>query len=121
MSVTPQARAATTTAGSARPSAFGGVQMTRTGQAASAAGTASMMAVEGKGALPAGTYKPTACSGRLTRSQTTPGAVSTRIGSVNWASWKRRTLPIAVAIAALAAGDKAASASNASASDTLSA
>ena len=43
--------------------------MIRTGQAASAAGTASMIAVEGNGALPAGTYRPTASIGWLIRSQ----------------------------------------------------
>ena len=46
-----------------------------------AAGTASMMAVEGSGAEPAGTYSPTARIGTLKRSQSTPGAVSTRSGA----------------------------------------
>ena len=83
MSRTPQARAAATTAGSARPSLRGGVHITRTAQPARRAGTASMIAVEGSGALPAGTYRPTARIGRTTRSHTTPGAVSTRIGAAD--------------------------------------
>ena len=37
-----------------------------------------MIAVEGRGAEPAGTYRPTAPIGRIRRSQRTPGAVSTR-------------------------------------------
>ncbi len=45
-----------------------------------AAGTASMIAVEGRGAEPAGTYSPTAVSGTLSRSHSTPGAVSMRSG-----------------------------------------
>ena len=48
------------TAGSAEPSGRGGVHSTRTRQPASRAGTASMIAVEGSGAVPAGTYRPTA-------------------------------------------------------------
>ena len=47
--------AATSTAGSALPSGLGGVHSTRFGQPAIAAGTASMMAAEGRGAVPAGT------------------------------------------------------------------
>jgi hypothetical protein len=58
----------------------------RSGQPAIAAGTASMIAVEGSGAEPAGTYKPTARIGTLRRSQTTPGAVSTRSGAGIWAA-----------------------------------
>src|ERR1700676_4879733 len=77
---TPDRRAATRTAGSAPPLRAGGVHITRTGQAAMAAGTASMMAVEGSGADPAGTYSPTARIGTLIRSHTTPGEVSTRSG-----------------------------------------
>ena len=42
-------------AGSADPSGRGGVHMTRAAQPAIRAGTASMMAVEGSGAVPAGT------------------------------------------------------------------
>ena len=34
------------------------------------------MAVEGSGAVPAGTYRPTAPSGTIMRSQITPGEVS---------------------------------------------
>jgi hypothetical protein len=45
-----------------------------------------MIAVDGSGALPAGTYRPTAAIGLLIRSQTTPGAVSTRMAGVTWAS-----------------------------------
>ena len=51
----PALRAAVRIAGSARPSRFGGVHMMRCGQRASAAGTPSMIAVEGSGADPAGT------------------------------------------------------------------
>ncbi len=77
----PARRAAVRTAESALPSRFGAVQSTRSGQPASAAGTASMMAVEGNGAEPAGTYRPTARTGTWMRSQSTPGAVSTRSGA----------------------------------------
>src|ERR1700722_19287354 len=49
----PQSWAATSTAGLAKPSRSGGVHRTRTGQPAISAGTASMMTVEGSGALPA--------------------------------------------------------------------
>ncbi len=59
----PALRAATSTAGSALPSRVGAVHIARTGQPAIAAGTASMMAVEGSGAEPAGTYRPTARTG----------------------------------------------------------
>ena len=69
--------------------------MTRTGQPAMRAGTASMIAVEGSGAVPAGTYRPTASSGTIMRSQTTPGAVSRRSGASVCASWKRVTVSIA--------------------------
>ncbi len=51
----PHSRATVSTAGSASPSGRGGVQSTRTRQPASRAGTASMIAVEGSGAVPAGT------------------------------------------------------------------
>ena len=64
------------TPASARPSARAGVHSTRCGQPASVAGTASMIAVEGSGALPAGTYRPTERNGRQMRSQRTPGCVS---------------------------------------------
>ena len=77
---TPALRAATSTAGSAPPSRLGGVHITRTGQAAMSAGTPSMMAVEGSGAEPAGTYSPTARIGTLKRSHSTPGEVSMRSG-----------------------------------------
>src|SRR5882757_4787376 len=78
---TPALRAATNTAGSAVPLRVGAVHMIRTGQPAIAAGTANMIAVEGNGAEPAGTYSPTARTGTLMRSHTTPGAVSTRSGA----------------------------------------
>ena len=55
MSFTPAIDAAASTAGSAVPSGLGGVQSTRTGQPAIAAGTASIMAADGNGAEPAGT------------------------------------------------------------------
>lgn len=72
----PQACAATSTAGSALPSGRGGVHRTICGQPASRAGTPSISAVDGSGAEPAGTYRPTRRIGRSTRSQRTPGAVS---------------------------------------------
>src|SRR5450631_3875736 len=78
--LTPDFNAATKIAGSAAPFGPGGVHITRTGQAATAAGTASMSAVDGKGATPAGTYRPTARIGTLKRSHVTPGAVSMRSG-----------------------------------------
>ena len=68
--------AATSTAGSALPSRRGGVHSTTSPQPASSAGTPSISAVDGNGALPAGTYSPTGLIGRSTRSQRTPGAVS---------------------------------------------
>src|SRR5229473_4110916 len=79
--LTPALRAATNTAGSAAPLRVGAVHITRTGQPAIAAGTLSMMAVEGNGAEPAGTYSPTARIATLKRSHITPGAVSTRRGA----------------------------------------
>src|SRR5450432_3021794 len=85
----PARRAANNTAGFALPVRLGGVHITRTGQAAMAAGTASMMAVEGNGAEPEGTYRPTARMGTLKRSQSTPGAVSTRSGAGICAAWNR--------------------------------
>src|ERR1700756_323475 len=75
---TPALRAATRTAGFAVPVHSGAVHISFTGQAASVAGTASIMAVEGNGADPAGTYRPTARMGTLRRSQITPGEVSRR-------------------------------------------
>jgi hypothetical protein len=45
-----------------------------------------MMAVEGSGAVPAGTYSPTRSMGRVTRSQRTPGMVSTASGALICAS-----------------------------------
>src|SRR5690606_25926594 len=56
---TPARAAATSTAGSAVPSARGGVHNTTSGQPARRAGMASISAVEGRGAEPAGTYSPT--------------------------------------------------------------
>src|SRR5258706_15959693 len=76
----PDLRAATSTAGSAPPRRPGGVHITRTGQAAMAAGTASMMAGDGSGADPAGADSPTARIGTLIRSHTTPRAVCTPHG-----------------------------------------
>src|ERR1700728_940707 len=78
---TPALRAATRTAGFALPARFGAVHISFTGHPASAAGTASMMAVDGRGAEPAGTYRPTARTGTLTRSQRTPGTVSMDSGA----------------------------------------
>ena len=61
---TPQRLAAASTAALARPSAAGGVHSTRCGQPTSCAGIATMITVEGRGAEPAGTYRPTAGIGR---------------------------------------------------------
>ncbi len=55
------------------PSRAGGVHSTRRGQPARRAGTASMITAEGRGAEPAGTYRPTAPIARVMRSQRTPG------------------------------------------------
>ena len=62
------------------PSGPGELAMARAAQPAMRAGTASMMAVEGSGAEPAGTYRPTLSIGRVMRSQRTPGMVSTTSG-----------------------------------------
>jgi hypothetical protein len=83
----PQRHAACSTAGSALPSRRGGVHSTTSGQPASRAGTPSMSAVDGSGALPAGTYRPTRAIGRRIRSQRTPGAVSTAYGTAIPARW----------------------------------
>ncbi len=72
----PSRSAIINTAGSARPSAPGGVASTTWRHPASRAGTPSMIAVDGSGALPAGTYNPTASSARHWAWQVTPGAVS---------------------------------------------
>ncbi len=92
--------------------------MMRNSQPAMAAGTASMMAVEGSGAVPAGTYRPTARMGTLKRSHTTPAAVSTRSGAAPCAEWKRCTFDIARSIAAVCAGVKARSAASNSSAAT---
>ena len=60
----PHSAAACRTAGSARPSGRGGVQRITSGQRASCAGTPSISAVDGRGAEPAGTYRPTRWIGR---------------------------------------------------------
>src|ERR1700677_3298068 len=85
-----------------------------------AARTAGMMAVECKGAEPAGTYRPTARIGTLKRSQITPGDVSTRSGGEDCAAWKRRTFSIARSIAACCSAVTARSASANSCSVTAS-
>jgi len=114
----PARRAATSTAGSARPSRRGGVHSTRTAQPAIAAGTAVMIAAEGSGAEPAGTYRPTASIGTSIRSQRTPGLVSMDSGGRRCASWKRRTLAMARSIAACATSGSAASAARNSTAPT---
>src|ERR1700722_10669247 len=116
----PDLRAATNTAASTVPLRAGGVHITRTGHAAMAAGTASMMAVEGSGADPAGTYRPTAWIGTLKRSHTTPGAVSTRSGAVVCAAWNCCTFAIARSKAALCTAFRARSAAANSAAVTRS-
>src|ERR1700730_4064293 len=98
---TPHSSAATSTAGWARPSHAGGVHSTRVGQAVMRAGTASMITVEGRGALPAGTYRPTALRGRSSCSQRTPGSMSSASGWGNWAAWNACTLVIARSRAAI--------------------
>ena len=92
--------------------------MTRTGQPAMLAGTASISAVEGRGAVPAGTYSPTDSSATVMRSQTTPGAVSSRNGGSFCSSWKRVIVSIARSSAARCTGVRAVSAAANSASDT---
>ena len=74
------------------PSAAGGAQSMRCGQPASCAGAASIIAVEGSGAAPAGTYSPTASRGRYRCSQTTPGTGSVRESEGLWAAWQARML-----------------------------
>src|SRR3954447_2827004 len=73
----PHNSAATSTAGLALPLRAGGVQRMRLGHPAIRAGTANMITAEGRGAEPAGTYKPTVEIARTIRSQRTPGIVST--------------------------------------------
>ena len=76
----PHSCAATSTAACTLPSAPGELAIARALQPAIRAGTASMMAVDGSGADPAGTYRPTLVIGRVMRSHTTPGIVSTMSG-----------------------------------------
>src|SRR3546814_12263000 len=76
----PHSRAATSTAGSILPSGRGGEHSTTSGQPARRAGMPSISTVDGNGALPAGTYRPTRPIGRTTRSHSTPGAVSAAYG-----------------------------------------
>lgn len=77
-----------------------------------------MIAAEGKGAVPAGTYKPTESSAWLSRSQWTPGIVCTDIGEGNCASWKQRTLLMARSIAAMEVAASSLSADRSSSSLT---
>ena len=83
----PHRRAATSTAGSALPSGRGGVHSTISRQPASTAGVASISAVDGSGAEPAGTYRPTRRIGRTRRPVTTPGPASISQGVVAPAAW----------------------------------
>jgi len=115
---TPHSRATVNTAGSALPSGLGGVHMIRNGQPAMRAGMASISAVDGSGAVPAGTYSPTACNGTMRRSQMTPGEVSTRKGGSTWASWNAVMVPIARRIAAICATVKDRSADSNSSAET---
>jgi hypothetical protein len=94
--------------------------MARSGHPAIRAGTASMMAVEGSGAEPAGTYRPTRLIGRVMRSQRTPGMVSTDSGCGSCASWKRVTLVTARSSAAISRAPNAARAAANSAALTRS-
>ena len=110
--------AATSTAGSALPSRRGGVHSTISPQPASCAGIASISAVEGNGALPAGTYSPTGLIGRSTRSQRTPGAVSSAYARGMPARWKASIRDAASSIAARNAGPTAATAAARSAAST---
>ena len=114
----PHSRAATSTAGSAVPSGRGGVHSTRTGQPAMRAGTASMIAVDGSGAVPAGTYRPTAPSGTIMRSQVTPGDVSMLTGCSTCRSWNSVTVSMARRSAASCSRVRAVSAAANSAAPT---
>jgi len=110
--------AATSTAGSALPSRRGGVHSTISGQPASWAGIASISAVDGSGALPAGTYSPTGLIGRRMRSQSTPGAVSSPYGCGMPARWKASIRDAASSIAARKPGASDASAARTSSGPT---
>lgn len=79
---------------------------------------ASMMTVEGRGALPAGTYKPTAGMGRRMRSQRTPGMTSSAMGWPNCSAWKARTLAMAWSSACRCTAVRVASAASNSCSAT---
>ena len=68
------------------------------------AGTASITTVEGSGAVPAGAYRPTAPIGRISRSQRTPGMVSTARGITRCAAWNACTLAMARSSAACCSG-----------------
>src|SRR5207302_390868 len=71
------------------------------GQAAMRAGTASMITAEGRGALPAGMYSPTALRGRRSCSHRTPGSMSSASGRGIWAAWNACTLASARSRAAI--------------------
>ena len=69
------------TSGAIEPSERGGVASTIVLHPATCAGTPSMSDVDGKTALPPGTYKPTLSIARGNRVQTTPGIVVTSMTS----------------------------------------
>src|SRR3546814_14048622 len=87
----PHSRAATNTAGSIPTFFRGGEHSTTSGQPARRAGMPSIRPVDGNGALPAGTYRPTRPIGRTTRSHSTPGAVRSEARRVGreWVSTGR--------------------------------
>ncbi len=77
--------AATRVAALTLPSRPAGVHKTRTGHAAMAAGTASMIAAEGNGADPAGTYRPTEASAwwRFLRTEQPSESVADALGRLH--------------------------------------
>eukprot|EP00160_Parvularia_atlantis_P017032 Unigene5691_Nuclearia_a/m.17369 Unigene5691_Nuclearia_a/g.17369 ORF Unigene5691_Nuclearia_a/g.17369 Unigene5691_Nuclearia_a/m.17369 type:complete len:338 (+) Unigene5691_Nuclearia_a:353-1366(+) len=92
------------TSGAMLPSGPGGLARMISLHPATLAGTPSMYAVDGRIAVPPGTYRPTRSIGRVKREHTTPGIVSSASGADTCASWKRRTLPMAKSIAVLTSG-----------------
>ena len=110
MWVTPAFFATYSTSGTTAPSLVGGVANTTVSQPAIFAGTASIRAVEGRTAVPPGTYRPTAPMGRETRRQRTPGMVWTSTSARDaWAAWNAWMLSYAMSNAAFTSGSKSGS------------
>ncbi len=103
------------------PSACAGEHSTMSVQPANLAGTPSISTVDGNGALPAGTYRPTRRIGRMMRPQFTPGAVATEKPLAMPALCQRRMRPMASFSARLMSGATAFSAAWNSTSVTASA